>query len=67
MCSAVPRTAIVIFARATLQQVGMKSSRREADIVRSVYDHYLVAGMSMGAITLLLNEKGVPTRKQISR
>jgi site-specific DNA recombinase len=39
----------------------------EADIVRMVYDHYIVAGMSIGAITRLLNERGVPTRKQISR
>ena len=39
----------------------------EADIVRMVYDHYTVAGMSIGAITRLLNERGVPTRKQISR
>ncbi len=39
----------------------------EADIVRNVYDHYVVVGMSVGAITRLLNERGVPTRKQISR
>ena len=39
----------------------------EADIVRMVYDRYIVAGMSIGAITRLLNERGVPTRKQISR
>ena len=39
----------------------------EADIVRTVYDHYVGAGMSIGAITRLLNERGVPTRKQISR
>ena len=39
----------------------------EADIVRSVYGHYVIAGMSIGAITRRLNEKGVPTRKQISR
>src|SRR6516164_3963128 len=39
----------------------------EADIVRTVYHHYVVAGMSIGAITRLLNERGVPTRKQISR
>ena len=39
----------------------------EADIVRSVYHHYVVVGMSIGAITRLLNEQGVPTRKQISR
>ena len=39
----------------------------EADIVRTVYDHYVGAGMSIGAITRLLNERGVPTRRQISR
>jgi site-specific DNA recombinase len=39
----------------------------EADIVRTVYDKYVGAGMSIGAITRLLNESGVPTRKQISR
>jgi site-specific DNA recombinase len=39
----------------------------EADIVRAVHDHYVVAGMSIGAITRLLNERGVPTRKQVSR
>src|SRR5277367_1831745 len=39
----------------------------EADIVRTVYDHYTVAGMSIGAITRVLNERGVPTRKRISR
>ena len=39
----------------------------EADIVRVVYNQYVGAGMSIGAITRLLNERGVPTRKQISR
>src|SRR5271166_3406690 len=39
----------------------------EADNVRMVYDRYVVAGMSIGAITRLLNERGIPTRKQISR
>ena len=39
----------------------------EADIVRVVYNQYVRAGMSIGAITRLLNERGVPTRKQISR
>ena len=39
----------------------------EADIVRMVYDHYIVAGLSIGAITRLLNERGVPTRKRILR
>jgi len=39
----------------------------EADIVRTVYNSYVVAGISIGAITRLLNERGVATRKQISR
>jgi site-specific DNA recombinase len=39
----------------------------EADIVRTVYHHYIVTGMSIGAITRLLNERGVPTRKRVSR
>src|SRR6202161_945886 len=39
----------------------------EADIVRVVYSQYVRTGMSIGAITRLLNERGVPTRKQISR
>ena len=39
----------------------------EADIVRVVYNQYVGTGMSIGAITRQLNERGVPTRKQISR
>jgi site-specific DNA recombinase len=39
----------------------------EAAIVRMVYQSYIGAGLSIGAITRLLNERGVPTRKQISR
>src|SRR5271154_2245315 len=39
----------------------------EADIVRTVYDQYVGVGMSIGSITRLLNERGVPTRKRISR
>jgi site-specific DNA recombinase len=39
----------------------------EATVVRKVYEYYTVAGLSIGAITRLLNEKGVPTRKRISR
>ena len=39
----------------------------EAAIVRMVYQSYVGAGMSIGAITRQLNERGVPTRKQISR
>jgi hypothetical protein len=32
-----------------------------------VYEHYTARGLSIGAITRLLNEQGVPTRKGISR
>src|SRR5262249_28634693 len=39
----------------------------EAAVVRMVYEHYTVRGLSIGAITRLLNEQGVPTRKGISR
>src|SRR5499427_8154202 len=39
----------------------------EAAIVRMVYDRYTVGGLSIGAITRLLNERRVPTRKQLSR
>ena len=39
----------------------------EASVVRMVYDRYTVEGMSIGGITRLLNEQGVPTRTQISR
>ena len=39
----------------------------EADVDRTVYHDYVVAGMSIGAITHLLNERDVPTRKRISR
>lgn len=39
----------------------------EADVVHMVYERYTVQGMSIGAITRLLNERGVPTRKRRSR
>ena len=39
----------------------------EAAVVRMVYERYTVRGLSIGAITRLLNEQGVPTRKRISR
>src|SRR5215470_6224404 len=39
----------------------------EADVVRLVYQRYTVEHLSIGAITRLLNEQGVPTRKRISR
>jgi len=39
----------------------------EADVVRLVYERYTVERLSIGAITRLLNEQGVPTRKRISR
>jgi site-specific DNA recombinase len=39
----------------------------EAAIVRMVYQSYVGTGMSIRAITRQLNERSVPTRKQISR
>jgi site-specific DNA recombinase len=39
----------------------------EAAVVRMVYERYSTGGMSIGAITRLLNDRGVPTRKQTSR
>ena len=39
----------------------------EAAVVRMMYGCYTVRGMSIGAITRMLNERGVPTRKRISR
>ena len=39
----------------------------EAQIVRMVYTWYTEQGMSIGEITRRLNERGVPTRKRISR
>src|SRR5271169_298361 len=39
----------------------------EARVVRQVYEHYTVAGLSIGAIAGWLNSEGVPTRKQSSR
>ena len=39
----------------------------EADVVRMVYDRYATQGLSIGAVTRLLNEQGVSTRKQKSR
>src|ERR1700731_3470813 len=35
----------------------------EARVVRQVYEHYTLAGWSIGAITRWLNEEAVPTRK----
>jgi site-specific DNA recombinase len=39
----------------------------EAAVVRMVYKCYTARGMSIGAITRMLNERGVPTRKRVSR
>jgi site-specific DNA recombinase len=39
----------------------------EAHVVRQVYEHYTVAGWSIGAITRWLNDRQVPTRKQGAR
>lgn len=42
-------------------------SEVEAPVVRLVYERYAVDGLSIGAITRLLNEQRIPTRKQIGR
>jgi site-specific DNA recombinase len=39
----------------------------EASVVRMIYEHYTVQGLSIGAITRLLNAQGVPTRKRVAR
>ena len=39
----------------------------EAPVVRLVYDRYTGAGLSIGAITRLLNEPQIPTRRQTGR
>jgi site-specific DNA recombinase len=39
----------------------------EADVVRLIYQKYTKEHLSIGAITRVLNEQGVPTRKRISR
>ncbi len=39
----------------------------EAAVVRLVYERYTVDHLSIGAITCLLNEQAVPTRKRCSR
>jgi site-specific DNA recombinase len=39
----------------------------EAAVVRMVYERYTVRGLSIGAITRLLNDQRVPTRKRVSR
>ncbi len=39
----------------------------EACVVRQVYEHYTIAGWSIGAITRRLNEHGVATRKPGTR
>ena len=39
----------------------------EARVVRQVYDHYIVTGWSIAAITRWLNDEGVPTRKAGTR
>jgi site-specific DNA recombinase len=39
----------------------------EADVVRLIYRRYTVEHLSIGAITRLLNERAVPTRKRTSR
>ncbi|MBO0754553.1 MAG: recombinase family protein [Bradyrhizobiaceae bacterium] len=39
----------------------------EADVVRLIYHNYTNEHLSIGAITRLLNEQGVPTRKRVTR
>ena len=39
----------------------------EARVVQQVYEHYTVAGLSIGAIARWLNSEGVPTRKHTGR
>jgi site-specific DNA recombinase len=39
----------------------------EAPVVRWVYERYTIDGLSIGAITRLLNEQRIPTRKQTGR
>jgi site-specific DNA recombinase len=39
----------------------------EAPVVRWVYERYTIGGLSIGAITRLLNEERIPTRKQTGR
>jgi len=39
----------------------------EADVVKMIYDLYSTGRMSMGAITRLLNDREIPTRKGISQ
>lgn len=39
----------------------------EAQVVRLVFERYTTGGLSIGAITRLLNDQGVPTRKQTTR
>ena len=39
----------------------------EASVVRWVYERYTIDGLSIGAITRLLNEQRIPTRKQTGR
>jgi site-specific DNA recombinase len=39
----------------------------EAEVVRFVFQKYTVDGLSIGAIARLLNEKGTPTRRRVTR
>src|SRR4029450_3506631 len=42
-------------------------AEEQARVVRRMFELYSVEGLSIGAIARLLNERGVPTRKRISR
>jgi site-specific DNA recombinase len=39
----------------------------EAPVIRWMYERYAIDGLSIGAITRLLNEQRIPTRKQTGR
>ena len=39
----------------------------EAEVVRLIFDQYTRAGLSIGAVARLLNDQGVPTRRQAPR
>jgi site-specific DNA recombinase len=39
----------------------------EAQVVRTIFEQYTVAGLSIGAIARLLNDQGVPTRRRAPR
>jgi site-specific DNA recombinase len=56
-----------MFARASSRRRITRSTEVEAPVVRWVYERYTIDGLSIGAITRLLNEQRIPTRKQTGR